>query len=197
MKLNKVERLVVSNPLRRASQYLEIRWFYRKMPLTAGAKILEIGCGRGAGARLIKSVFKPKLLFLLDLDIQMILEARNYLGSGNNKNTSYSTARATFLPFHNGSFDAIFGFGFLHHVLEWQNSLKEVARVLRAGGIYYMLELYPALYQNFLTGRLLVHPTSNRFNGPELKKELQDVGLGLAHTFEIKHMGILGIGIKS
>lgn len=197
MKLNKVERLVVNNPLRRASQYLEIQWFYKKMPLTAGAKILEIGCGRGAGAGLINAVFKPKLLFLLDLDIQMILKARNYLGSGNNRNTSYSTASATFLPFHNGSFDAIFGFGVLHHVLEWQKSLKEVARVLRPGGIYYMLELYPALYQNFLTGRLLVHPTSNRFNSPELKQELQDVGLGLAHSFEIKHMGILGIGIKS
>jgi ubiquinone/menaquinone biosynthesis C-methylase UbiE len=197
MKLNRAERLVVNNPLRRASQYLEIRWFYRKMPLMAGAEILEIGCGRGAGARLINTIFKPKELFLLDLDIHMIRKARDYLGTGNNQHISYCTARATFLPFHNGSFDAIFGFGFLHHVLKWQNSLKEIARVLRPGGIYYMLELYPALYQNFLTGRLLVHPTRNRFNGPELKKELRDVGLGLAHTFEITHMGILGIGIKS
>jgi ubiquinone/menaquinone biosynthesis C-methylase UbiE len=197
MKLNSVERLVVNNPLRRASQYFEIQWFYRKMPLTAGAKILEVGCGRGAGARLINTIFKPKLLFLLDLDLQMIRQARDYLASGKNRNTSYCTATAPFLPFHKGSFDAIFGFGFLHHVLKWQNGLKEVARVLRPGGIYYMLELYPALYQNFLTGRLLVHPTRNRFNGPELKKELQDVGLFLAHTFEIKHMGILGIGIKS
>ena len=197
MKLNRIERLVVNNPLRRASQYLEIQWLYRKMPLTVGANILEIGCGQGAGAQLINAKFKPKMLFLLDLDIQMIRKARRYLGAGNNKNTSYCTARATFLPFHNGSFDAIFGFGFLHHVLEWQNSLKEIARVLHHGGIYYMLELYPALYQNFLTRRLLVHPTRNRFNGPELKKELQDVGLDLAHSFEIKHMGILGIGIKN
>jgi ubiquinone/menaquinone biosynthesis C-methylase UbiE len=197
MKLNRVERLVVNNPLRRASQYLEVQWFYRKMPLTAGAKVLEIGCGRGAGAQLINAKFKPKLFFLVDLDMQMIRHARDYLGADKTRNTGYCNASATFLPFHNGSFDAIFGFGFLHHVLEWQNSLKEIARVLRPGGIYYMLELYPALYQNFITGRLLVHPTRNRFNGPDLKKGLQDEGLDLTHTREIKHMGILGIGIKN
>ncbi len=197
MKLNRVERLVVNNPLRRASHYLEMQWFCRKMPLTAGAKILEIGCGRGAGARLIKDRFKPGLFFLLDLDIQMIRKARDYLEADKVGNTGYCIANATVLPFYNGSFDAIFGLGFLHHVLQWQNSLKEIARVLRTGGIYYMLELYPALYQNFITGRLLLHPTRNRFNGPDLKRGLQDAGLCLAHTLEIKQMGILGIGIKN
>ena len=196
MKLNRIERLVVNNPLRRASQYLEVQWFYRKMPLTAGANILEIGCGRGAGAQLISAKFKPKMFFLLDLDMQMIRKARTYFKADRTQNTGYCTANATFLPFQNATFDAVFGFGFLHHVLEWQSSLKEIARVLRSGGIYYMLELYPTLYQNFLTGRLLVHPTRNRFNSPELRKELQDDGLPLVHTLEIKHMGILGIGIK-
>jgi ubiquinone/menaquinone biosynthesis C-methylase UbiE len=108
----------------------------------------------------------------------------------------YCTANATFLPFDKGTFDAIFGFGFLHHVLEWQTGLQEIIRVLRPGGIYYMLEFYPALYQNFLTRRLLVHPEKNRFNSADLKTALRDNGLDLAHTLEIKKLGILAIGIK-
>jgi ubiquinone/menaquinone biosynthesis C-methylase UbiE len=197
MKLNWIERLVVNNPLRRASQYAEIEWFYRRLPLPPGANILEIGCGRGAGARLIDKKFKPGLLFLLDLDMLMIRKARNYLRASRAQRIGYCAGSATFLPFQDDSFDAVFGFGFLHHVLEWQNGLKETARVLRPGGIYYMLELYPALYQNFITGRLLVHPTRNRFQGPDLKKALQDEGLRLAHIFEINKMGILGIGVKN
>lgn len=80
MKLNGVERLVVNSPLRRAAQYLEVMWFKRRSPLTAGSKILEIGCGRGAGARLINQKFKPDLKeVLLDegLDLAHTFEVKN------------------------------------------------------------------------------------------------------------------------
>ena len=196
MKLNRMERLVVNNPLRSAGQYFEVQWFNSRLPMSAGAKILEIGCGRGAGARQINETFKPKLFFLLDLDMRMIRKARDYLRKEKRRNICYCTGNATFLPFKDGKFDAIFGFGFLHHVLEWQAGLKEIVRVLRPGGIYYLLELYPALYQNFLTRRLLVHPEKNRFNSADLRTALRDNGLDLAHTLEMKKMGILAIAIK-
>jgi hypothetical protein len=38
MKLNRIERLVVNNPLRRAGQYFEMLWFRHKLPLTPGSK---------------------------------------------------------------------------------------------------------------------------------------------------------------
>ena len=196
MKLNRIERLVVNNPLRSAGQYFEVQWFNSRLPMSAGAKILEIGCGRGAGARMVNEKFKPNLFLLLDLDMRMIRKARDYLRKDNRRNMFYCTANATFLPFDKGTFDAIFGFGFLHHVLEWQTGLQEIIRVLRPGGIYYMLEFYPALYQNFLTRRLLVHPEKNRFNSADLRTALRDNGLDLAHTLEIKKLGILAIGIK-
>ena len=197
MKLNRIERLVVNNPLRRAGQYLEMLWFRHKLPLTPGADILEIGCGRGAGARMISEEFEPNRLVLLDLDMQMLRKARDYAGANNDRNLFYCSASATYLPFPNGSFDAIFGFGFLHHVLKWQNSITEIVRVLRPGGIYYLMELYPALYQNFLTRRLLVHPEKNRFHSADLRKTIEIEGLDLAHSLEINKIGILAIGIKN
>lgn len=193
MKLNSIERLVVNNPLRRAGQFLEMQWFSRRLPVLQGARILEIGCGRGAGAQLIIEKFSPGLLCLMDLDIQMISRARNFLAIIKGNNISYLNAGATFLPFNAHTFDAIFGFGFLHHVLEWQQSIKEIARVLRPGGTYYMEELYPEVYQNMLTRRLLVHPETNRFDSLELINAIKSEGFEIAHKLELKKVGILAI----
>ena len=193
MKLNGIERLVVNNPLRRAGQFLEMQWFNRRLPVSPGSRILEIGCGRGAGAQLINKNFSPNLLCLIDLDMPMVLKARNYLEEINTENTCYFNASATYLPFNNNTFDAVFGFGFLHHVLDWQKSIKEIARVLRTDGTYYMEELYPEVYQNMLTRRLLVHPDTNRFDSSDLIEAIRKEGFDLAHKLEIKKVGILAI----
>jgi ubiquinone/menaquinone biosynthesis C-methylase UbiE len=43
-------------------------------------------------------------------------------------------ADATDLRFAEGSFDFVFSFIMLHHVLEWERALGEAFRVLRPGG---------------------------------------------------------------
>ena len=197
MKLNWVERLFVNSPIRLIMQSLEVSWFNKKLPLRAGGSILEIGCGRGAGAGLVLEKFKPAQLYLSDLDIQMVIKARANLRDKSHARVHFCLNDATDLPFGNQTFDAVFGFGFLHHVTHWQKSLIEVARVLKAGGAYYLLEFYPQLYQNFITKHLLVHPISNRFKSQDLLKALQDSNLNLAHSFELKTMGIIGVGIKN
>jgi len=197
MKLNWIERLYVNSPIRLAAQYLEVQWFSSMLPMDPGTSILEIGCGRGAGAKLILEKFKPACLNLMDLDFQMIKKASAYLKAGDQQKIHFCTGDATYLPFGKNIFDAVFGFGFLHHVPEWRSSLSEVVRVLKSGGIYYMVEFYPGLYQNLITKRLLVHPEGNRFNSPQLRDAFEDVNLTLTHTFEMKKLGILGIGIKN
>jgi len=74
--------------------------------------------------------------------------------------------------------------------------LGEIVRVLKPGGVYYLEELYPSLYQNFITKRILLHPQSNRFRSGDLKKALQSSGLELNHLLEYSRVGILGISIK-
>jgi ubiquinone/menaquinone biosynthesis C-methylase UbiE len=197
MKLNWAERLVVNNPIRKAMQHLEINWFQSIMPLEPGLNILEIGCGRGAGAKLIIDHFQPKQLHLMDLDVQMVKNAFASLSAVNGPAKSFITANATALPFKNESVDAVFGFGFLHHVSVWRSSLEETSRVLRIGGIYYMEELYPGLYQNFITKRILVHPQQDRFNSADLRDAFMQVDIALNYTFELKRFGILGVGIKT
>ncbi|UCD32185.1 MAG: class I SAM-dependent methyltransferase [Desulfobacterales bacterium] len=197
MKLNWAERWVVNNPLRVFQQRLEIRWLKRMMPLEPGATIMEIGCGRGAGAKLIVQEFQPSLLHVLDLDIEMMLKAKNVLSTMPKERVKLYVGDSINLPFKAGTLDAIFGFGFLHHVPDWRRALSEIARVLKNGGIYYIEELYPTLYQNVVTKHILVHPDYDRFTSHDLRTMLHEMNLHLASEVELPKMGILGVAIRS
>jgi ubiquinone/menaquinone biosynthesis C-methylase UbiE len=156
-----------------------------------------VGCGRGVGANLIRKVYQPSRLYLLDLDLQMILKASRRMSHHNGCRISLCVGDATRLPYADQSLDAVFGFGFLHHVPAWREGLAEVTRVLKHGGVYFMEEYYPSLYQNVITKHLLVHPATDRFNSQDLHRAFKDVNLTLTHSFELKRMGILGVGVKA
>ena len=197
MKLNWAERWVVNNPVRAFQQRIEIKWLKGMMPLKPKATILEIGCGRGAGAKLILKEFQPSLLHVLDLDIQMILKARNFLSPIPKHRVKLYVGDSINLPFKANTLDAVFGFGFLHHVPDWRRALSEISRVLKDGGVYYIEELYPTLYQNVITKHILRHPEHDRFTGPDLRKVLNEKNLRLNQEFELPKMGILGVATKS
>ena len=126
----------------------------------------------------------------------MMHRASRYLNGAEKKNIFLFTGDATALPLASASVDALFGFGFLHHVPDWRAALAEVHRVLRPGGIYYIEELYPTLYQNFITRHILLHPTHDRFGSRDLKQALDRFGLQLHHTFEVPLAGLLGVAEK-
>lgn len=191
MKLNWAERWAVNNPLRVLQQRVEIRWLKGEMPLKPESIALEIGCGRGAGAGIVLKQFPLARLIAMDLDIGMVQKAQARL-SAQRQRVSLLAGDVTFLPIQTGSLDAVFGFGVLHHVVVWRSVLREIARVLKPGGIYFFEELYPGLYQNLITRHLLLHPTDDRFFGPELKEALARAGLRLTQAQELKRLGILG-----
>jgi ubiquinone/menaquinone biosynthesis C-methylase UbiE len=196
MKLNWAERLAVNNPIRPWQQRLEL-WLLRShMPLEPGARILEVGCGRGAGARLINSRFHPSHVYATDLDGEMIRMAFAYLSPGDRRGITFLAADASVLPFPEGSMDAVFGFGVLHHIPDWQAALREIVRVLAPGGIYFFEELFPTLYQNAITKHILLHPTQNRFNSIELRETMGRSGLKLGKCIEIPLMEIFGVAAK-
>jgi ubiquinone/menaquinone biosynthesis C-methylase UbiE len=197
MKLNWAERWVVNNPIRVFQQHLEVNWLRQMMPLKTGMTILEVGCGRGAGAKLIHSAFKPSQLHILDLDIKMMRKAKKYLSSTPLYALNLLVGDSIELPFKAGRLDALFGFGFLHHVPNWRRALLEIARVLKPGGVYYMEELYPSLYQNAITKHILLHPEHDRFTSKDLRTEMDAAGLSLVNAFELKKLGILGVATRS
>jgi ubiquinone/menaquinone biosynthesis C-methylase UbiE len=196
MKLNWAERWAVNNPIRPLQQQIEMHWFKKRVSLKPDACVLEVGCGRGAGSRLIKATFKPALLHAMDLDIGMIRRARRYLSPEAREGISLYVGDVSRLPYRDGTMDAVFGFGVLHHIPDWQGALAEIVRVLKVGGIYCFEELYPSLYQNFLTRMILLHPTGNRFKSEDLRQALEASGLAPGDSLENKKLGIIGFSTK-
>ncbi len=196
MKLNWAERWVVNNPIRGFQQRLEIYWLSRIMPLRSGADILEVGCGRGVGAKLIRQECEPSHLHIQDLDIEMIHKAKGRYAPSESQGLTLSVGDATDLPFDGAGFDAVFGFGILHHVPDWRRALNEIRRVLKTGGIYYIEELYPSFYQNLVTRHILLHPKEDRFRSIDFRDAFDEAHMPLREAFEFKRIGILGVAVK-
>lgn len=193
MKLNWGERLAVNNPLRVVQQGFEIAWFKARATLPAGGRFLEIGCGRGAGAEILLREFRPRELHATDLDRDMLRRAEDYMAPRARGQITLTVADALRLPHRDGAFDAVFGFGVLHHIPDWRGALREVARVLRPRGVYCLEELYPSLYQNAVTKHFLLHPTEDRFGGEDLRAELPRAGFRLRDGFEVPLAGLLAV----
>jgi ubiquinone/menaquinone biosynthesis C-methylase UbiE len=166
------------------------------MALEPGATVLELGCGRGVGARLIAKTFSPSIIHALDLDFDMVQKARAYLPPEEQNRVRLYVADGIMLPFRDGSMDAVFSFGILHHIVDWRQSVAEISRVLGKGGRFYLEELYPGAYQNVVTSRILVHPSQDRFRGHDLRAAIAKSGMEIKAAKEFKRFGILGVAVK-
>jgi ubiquinone/menaquinone biosynthesis C-methylase UbiE len=196
MKLNWAERLIVNTPVRVLIQRLIIRWIKSQGVVASQARVLEVGCGRGAGACLILEEFHPCLLHALDLDHRMIRSAGAYLRPQQRAQISLLVGDALTLPYRSGALDAVFGFGVLHHLPDWRAGLAEIARVLKNGGAYFLEEFYPPFYQNFLAKRLFFHPPHDRFDSADLHRALEETGFRLKCLVEQKQLGLLAVATK-
>jgi ubiquinone/menaquinone biosynthesis C-methylase UbiE len=196
MKVNWAERLWVNSPLRFLIQQWETRFFKRLRNLQPGARCLEIGCGHGAGARIIINAFQPAELDGLDIDPFMIRLALRRQRKWTAERLRFLVGDAQNLPYVDGSMDAVFNFGIIHHLENWRQGISEIARVLKSGGTFYFEEIYPPLYANPITRILLEHPTENRFHGPEYRGALQSEGFKLLPGYKESRFAILGVAVK-
>lgn len=198
MIVNWPERLWVNSPVRRYVQQQEGRFFKKMGRLAPGGTCLEIGCGCGVGARIIHEAFAPSAIHALDIDVAMLEAAKKRRKRSAWKDIPLHllTADAQELPFPGDCFDAVFNYGIIHHLENWQKGVTEIARVLKEGGVFFFEEIYPPLYANPLFIRMLDHPRENRFHGPEYRGALADAGLQLLDGYKESRFAILGAAVK-
>jgi ubiquinone/menaquinone biosynthesis C-methylase UbiE len=178
-RLNHRELAMMDSPLRRLSQRLvELRVFQRllrraRVDLT-GAAILDAGCGNGHGLELLAKTFAPRRLVGIDLMPEQIERARR-----RGVAADIRVGDITKLDEPDAGFDAVFVFGILHHVPAWRDAMRELARVLRPGGVLLIEELHGRYIE--LQDRYLgtSHPAAARFDWATFR-----AGLGAA-GFEI------------
>ena len=153
-------------------------WLKGIATIPSGSRILEVGCGRGARRPVDSEGIATGSAPCPGSGLADGAQGRRYLSATDQAEKILLTVGdAVHLPCGSGAFDAVFGFGVLHHVPDWRAALAEIVRVLRVGGVYFIEEIYPPVYQNVITSRLLLHPREDRFFSRDLHAAMEKVGL--------------------
>lgn len=96
-----------------------------------GPRLLDVGCGTGFVIGIAKDLFEE----IHGVDITQAMLDRVDRGGGN-ITLHLSVAEKT--PFPDNHFDAASAYSFIHHLTDYAEVLKEVHRVLRPGGAFYI-----------------------------------------------------------
>lgn len=107
-------------------------------PFLSGKTVLDLGCFNGG--RSVAWFEKYKLNYLVGIDIdQVYLEAATQFSSSRKIRSDFASANGGFLPFGDGTFDAILSFEVFEHVQDIQRTLTECYRVLKTDGRLYIV----------------------------------------------------------
>jgi ubiquinone/menaquinone biosynthesis C-methylase UbiE len=112
-----------------------------RVQLHAGDRVLDIGCGTGTFAVLLKQKFPAVEVVGLDPDPRALSRARSKT-QGAGVSVHFDQGFADAMPYPAGTFKAVFS-SFMFHHLEHENrenTLREVFRVLQPGGAFYLLD---------------------------------------------------------
>jgi len=104
----------------------------------SGDRILDIGAGKGGKAARILRSFPGTDVFAVDPNERRITEAKR-----NHPGVRSTVAGAEKLPFDDAFFDKAYSTMALHHFSDLDRAFGEVARVVRPGGSYVILEVEP------------------------------------------------------
>jgi ubiquinone/menaquinone biosynthesis C-methylase UbiE len=94
----------------------------------AGRRVLDVGCGPGQYVRQLRH--RGFAVSGIDGSAEMLSVAR-----ANNPGTDLRQARVQELPFPDQTFDAALSIEVLRYVPDWPRCVKEMARVLKPGGV--------------------------------------------------------------
>lgn len=197
MKLNRVEKALMNNPVRSMVQWRhEAAMMERLGGRVGGQRVLEIGCGRGVGTEIIFERFGAREVHAFDLDPDMIERARKRLSAYPRERLKLFVGDAERIDAANASYDAVFDFGIIHHVPEWQRAVAEVARVLKPAGRFFFEEVTKQALDRWFYRTFLEHPIENRFTAAEFVHEVERQGIKVGGNWAMWFFGdfIIGVG---
>lgn len=161
------------------------------LPDLSGAKVLEIGCGRGDFSIWLGRKHPRALITAVDFSDTAIEIARRKLGS-DMANVSFQVDDAERLKFSEATFDYVISCECMEHVPHPEVMAKEIRRVLRPNAKFLLTT------ENYLNGMLLswaatwwrnkkfdsgsgIQPLENFFLWWRVKRMLERAGLNVDH----------------
>lgn len=100
-------------------------------------KLLEIGCGIGKTTHFLAGRYKKLKITAIDYDKEQVSIAKK---NKKLKNIDFKQGDATSLNFKSNSFDYAIETNVLHHIKNYEAAIKEISRVLKKGGYFYMMD---------------------------------------------------------
>lgn len=196
MRMNTAEKAVLNNPIRRAVQrHYEAPLLARLGADIAGARVLEVGCGEGAGAQTLLARFGAAHVTAIDLDPAQVARATKRLR--HRDDATVAQGDITALPMDDSSVEAVADFGIIHHVPDWRAAVREVARVLAPGGQFLFEEVTRHALDRASYRLLFEHPKEDRFTGPEFVQELEAQGLHVGGRHTERFFGDFVMGVAT
>lgn len=182
----------MNNPIRGLSLRFEAKKLRAMSPAASLERVLEIGCGEGKGAKQILRYWQPKHLAAIDLDPKMIARAKKRVS---NKNVVFRVGDVADLSFAaSNTYDAVFDFGILHHVPNWQDALSELHRVLKPDGLLHIedgsIEAFTKSKFGRFLRRILDHPYEQMYTRPAFEQQLSKLGFQELSSDEIRSVGL-------
>lgn len=144
---------------------IEEEFISRNVPVRKGDCLLCVGIGTGRNA----SLFAQKGVIIDGIDISegMMKEAKKKLSD---KNVRFTVADAGHhIPFASNTFDYVLCMRVLKYILTWEQTIKEVSRVLKEGGIF-VLDMANQYSVQFLGRRGAIY---HLFKFKDVKKTLE------------------------
>jgi ubiquinone/menaquinone biosynthesis C-methylase UbiE len=100
--------------------------------------VLDVGCGTGRLLRKVKKRWSTARLIGVDAAAGMINRARQLMPYA-----TFYVSKAESLPLPDDSVDLTLSTASFHHWQDKEKALREIKRVLRVGGRFYLGDIYP------------------------------------------------------
>jgi len=117
------------------------------LPLAAGARVLDAGCGTGLlTLAFLRAHRRPSDITSIDLSVRSLQTARRAaekLEPAPRRPVTFAQANALQLPFADETFDLVMTSGVLEY-LPLRDGLQEMARVLAPGGLLFFVPVRPS-----------------------------------------------------
>jgi ubiquinone/menaquinone biosynthesis C-methylase UbiE len=184
MILNRFEKMLVNNPVRQAMLRGAVRTLHEAAGSPPLQRVLEVGCGEGAGLCALTEVVHPQELDGFDLDPAQVQRAQARSSQLPRAPRRLWVGDAAAIEAPAETYDAVFEFTILHHVPPWRDALAEIRRVLKPGGHFLFEELSREFFHEtgplgWTLRRTTVHPWAHMFDWPAFEGGLADAGLKL------------------
>lgn len=113
----------------------------KQVCIEAGNRILDLGCGTGTLALMVKRACPRAEVFGLDADAEALEIARSKTAKSGYK-VQIAQGLASALPYPNDFFDSVLSSLFFHHLTSEskKEAIREALRVLRPGGEFHIAD---------------------------------------------------------